>query len=165
VGGTASCTAAPEAAAELQAETARFFAMTGFVGMGSMEFKRDATTDTFYLVEPTVARTDYQEEVATLNGVNLPLAAYRAETGLGDIDFQATPRPQVWCESTTDRWSAQMQHHRCGRGPFDSGPRTDAWRRWYDPMPWLSLTNRRLVKTVRRRLQVGRLGMLKGEGA
>src|SRR6185312_13830169 len=42
VGGTASCTAAPEAHAELSQLTARFFRDADVVGMAGMEYKRDA---------------------------------------------------------------------------------------------------------------------------
>ena len=46
-----------------------------------MEYKRDRRDEKFYMVEPTVGRTDYQEEIATLNGVNIPAAAYLREIG------------------------------------------------------------------------------------
>jgi D-aspartate ligase len=46
-----------------------------------MEFKRDTRTGRFFMVEPTVGRTDYQEEVATLNGANISYAAYCGELG------------------------------------------------------------------------------------
>ena len=84
VGGTATCIPAPEEAAWLTDETNAFFGKVGFVGLCSMEYKRDRITGTFYMIEPTVGRTDYQEEIATLNGVNIPLAAY--------CDLSATPR-------------------------------------------------------------------------
>lgn len=158
VGGTASCIAAPEVAAELEGETARFFRAVGFVGMGGMEYKRDRTSGEFYLVEPTVGRTDYQEEVATLNGVNLPLAAYCSELGLERPFARVPARPLVWRESATDRWSASMQQQVCGRGPLDSGDRVDGWWRWYDPEPWLTKSRHRLLKAIRRRLPSRRPG-------
>lgn len=157
VGGTASCTAAPEAASAIEAETTRFFRATGFVGMGSMEFKHDAASGAFYLIEPTVGRTDYQEEVATLNGVNIPFAAYCAELGLAVPAFRPKSRPRVWREAATDLWSAELQHQRCGRGPLESGRRIDAWWRWNDPMPWIAKTGARLLKAGSRRLSFRRL--------
>lgn len=81
-GNTASCVAAPEAAGVLEPLTTAFFDSTQFVGMCSMEFKRDRRTGAFMMIEPTVGRADRQEEVATLNGVNIPLAAYCHELGL-----------------------------------------------------------------------------------
>jgi D-aspartate ligase len=75
IGGTASCIAAPDRAKELTDATTQFFRSVQFQGMGSMEFKRDRRDGQFYMVEPTVGRTDFQEEVATVNDVNIPLAA------------------------------------------------------------------------------------------
>lgn len=152
VGGTASCTAAPDVAAELERETTRFFRTAGFVGMAGMEYKRDRRDGRFYLVEPTVGRTDYQEEVATLNGVNLPLAAYCSQLGLPLPAVHSTAQ-RVWRESAADRRSAEQQRQICGRGTLDAGGGVDAWWRWYDPGPWLAKTAQRLVRAGSRRLR------------
>jgi len=143
IGGTASCTAAWEVADELTEMTRTFFAQVGFVGMGSMEYKRDARDGRFYMVEPTVGRTDFQEEVASLNGVNIPAAAYRHEMGLPALPVQRVATPQIWREPVSDRWSFQEG----GRQP---DPRShghavrDAYWRWNDPRPWLDLMAQRL---------------------
>jgi predicted ATP-grasp superfamily ATP-dependent carboligase len=153
VGGTASCLPAPEAAAVLSAETTRFFEATGFAGMGSMEYKRDARSGEFVLVEPTVGRTDYQEEVATLNGVNIPLAAYCAELGLPFQPRETAAKPAVWRETWTDRQSAELQGQKYGKGPLDSGRCIDAYWRLDDPAPWLNRVGDRLLKAGGRRLK------------
>ncbi|MFN3288656.1 MAG: hypothetical protein ACK40H_09420, partial [Sphingomonadaceae bacterium] len=107
VGGTASCApVAPEVAAELEPLTERFLAATGCVGLASIEYKRDRRSGRFLMVEPTVARTDFQEEVATLNGVNLPLAAYRAMLGLPLPPVRPPARGAIWRESESDVRSA-----------------------------------------------------------
>lgn len=135
VGGTASCMAAPEAEAELHALTELFFAATGFQGMGSMEYKRDVRDGSFYVVEPTVGRTDFQQEVATVNGNNLPYAAYCYECGLPAPAVTPTP-PVIWREPTSDRWSAQSQ----GPHPAFTQHRVrDAYFRWDDCRPWLAM--------------------------
>ncbi|OYU65088.1 MAG: FAD-dependent oxidoreductase, partial [Burkholderiales bacterium PBB5] len=135
VGGTASCMSAPEHHAELSAMTAQFFRAVGFEGMGSMEYKRDARDGRFYVVEPTVGRTDFQQEVATVNGCNLPWAAYAYELGLPVPAPSGAPPARIWREPTTDRWSAQAQ----GPHPaFQSHAVVDAYFRWNDPMPWLA---------------------------
>ena len=82
VGVTVSCTAAPEVASILQPLTEAFFMTASFVGLGGMEFKRDTRTGQFLMIEPTVGRADLQEEVATLHGINIPLATYCHEAGL-----------------------------------------------------------------------------------
>jgi D-aspartate ligase len=134
VGMTASCTAAPEAHAVLHPLTEAFFAKTSFEGMGSMEFKRDTRTGEYLMIEPTVGRLDWQEEVATLNGVNIPSAAYRYEMGM---DADAAPRvaaPAVWRDSWMHWKSARgtaAQH--VGRSAKIYG----AYWRLNDPMPAL----------------------------
>jgi predicted ATP-grasp superfamily ATP-dependent carboligase len=140
VGGTASCMAAPEADAELRAMTERFFTAVGFQGMGSMEYKRDDRDGLFYVVEPTVGRSDFQQEVATLNGCNLPYLAYCYECGLPAPASIAGPST-IWREPTTDRWSEQTQ----GSHPaFLQHQVSDAYFRWYDMNPWLALQRGRV---------------------
>ena len=65
--------------------TLAFAEQAGFDGMGSIEYKWDDNHRRFVMVEPTVGRTDWQEEIATLSGVNIPLSAYRHEVGLPPI--------------------------------------------------------------------------------
>jgi len=98
VGGTACCIPAPEFHHELTALTDAFFKDVGFVGLGSMEYKQDTRDKKFYMVEPTVGRTDYQQEIATLNGVNIPHAVYASETGErgGGEGVARTGRPCAW---------------------------------------------------------------------
>ena len=49
---------------------------TGCVGLGSVEYKRDPRTDTFYIMEPTVGRANLQVGVAIANGVNIIARGY-----------------------------------------------------------------------------------------
>ena len=140
IGGTASCTSAPEYHGELTAMTETFFRQAGFVGMGSMEYKRDPGDGQFYMVEPTVGRTDFQEEVATLNGTNIPLAAYCHELGLEPPCCTTASPPRIWHEPITDRWSAELQPEI----PQPDGVSVDAYWRLNDAMPWLNLTWERI---------------------
>ena len=119
IGGTASCIAAPEHARELTDATSQFFRAVRFQGMASMEFKRDRRDGQFYMVEPTVGRTDFQEEVATVNGVNIPLAAYRHEVGGG-------ARPGRKCVATAAMAGT-------GHRPMGAGRAQPALRRVGDP--------------------------------
>ncbi len=61
-----------------------------------MEYKRDSRDGKFYMVEPTVGRTDYQEEIAVLNGINLPLVVYRGELGMSAPPPTAVTPPRAW---------------------------------------------------------------------
>ena len=143
VGGTACCVPAPEHAAELLAITDRFFSAVDFIGPCSMEYKRDRRDGTFYMVEPTVGRTDFQEEVATLNGVNIPLAAYRGERGLPP----PAPRSRRACGWRDPFGDANA---RAAGAPDEPSrfPLRDAYWRLADPLPFMSVHTAR----VKRRL-------------
>lgn len=95
VGSTAICVAAPEMRARLTAITRSFVNQTGYQGFGSLEFKINERTGAVQIVEPTVGRTDWQEEIATLSGVNLPLFAYEVETGQA-LTSDTSEAPVAW---------------------------------------------------------------------
>lgn len=148
VGGTASCTAAPEVHEELSAMTARFFKAAGVIGMASMEYKRDARSGEFLMVEPTIGRTDYQEEVATLNGINIPYAAYCAELATTfRLRAPMTP-PVAWRVRSEDAQSAAAQHLRVSPGFAGVGHVADAWWRWTDPVPFLAQNLQRVWRML-----------------
>lgn len=151
VGGTASCVAAPEVHEELSAMSARFFRDAGVIGMASMEYKRDAHSREFRMVEPTIGRTDYQEEVATLNGVNLPHAAWCSELDLPFPAPAATKRPVVWRVRSEDIQSAAAQGQSLKQGYPSNGRVADALCRWRDPMPCLVQGWRRVGRALRSR--------------
>ena len=152
VGGTASCVSAPEVHDELSKVTARFFRETGVVGMAGMEFKRDRRDGRFYMIEPTIARTDFQHEVATVNGVNLPYLAYCFELGLPLPKARLRSPRRVWREPLIDRWSAETQGMADESG-FGGAEVVDAWWRMTDPLPWVDFMTRRIK---------GRLGVWTG---
>jgi len=71
VGGTASCTSAPDYSDELREVTLSFCNKIGFTGLMGMEYKRDPIKNKFIMIEPTVGRTDLQHEIASLSGINV----------------------------------------------------------------------------------------------
>lgn len=162
VGGTASCMSAPEQSADLAAATTEFFRRVGLCGLASLEYKRHAVTGEFVAIEPTVGRTDYQEEVATLNGANLPYAYYCDALGetrpvrsaASDLDRRA-----VWRDRTSDLQSMAHPDQTVRGWPAGHGPICDAlWRR-EDPGPWLSAQWQRAARKsggIWRRLMAGR---------
>ena len=145
IGGTASCTAAWEHAQELSETTASFFRQVGFTGMGSMEYKRDARDGLFYMVEPTVGRTDFQQEVATVNGCNIPLAAYCHELGLSVPEIFPVSPKCIWRDQQADRWSRQESGTEADTRDLDGCPVVDAHWRWNDPLPWVDDFSRRVA--------------------
>jgi predicted ATP-grasp superfamily ATP-dependent carboligase len=151
VGGTASCAPAPEAHAELSALTTKFFRDAAVTGMAAMEYKRDAHTGAFRMVEPTVGRTDYQAEVATLNGVNLPHAAYCGALGLSFPAPRAAFKSIAWRVRSEDVQSAHAQRQRPNDGFEAMDGIADAIWRWSDPWPGLVNISRRAKQTFRTR--------------
>lgn len=126
VGSTAVCVAAPEVAEELRAPTLQFITRVGYRGLGSLEFKRDPRSGRFLIIEPTVGRTDWQEELATLCGVNLPLLSYLHALGLPAPSANNSFPRVAWRESASFR------------SPLARGMRTvDGYFRWSDPAPAL----------------------------
>jgi predicted ATP-grasp superfamily ATP-dependent carboligase len=145
VGNTAVCAPAGVAASEVAALAARFVAVSEYRGIGGIEFKRERHTGRFLIVEPTVGRTDWQSEVATLNGVNLPLLAVLDELGLpapepaasatgadappapAAAELARSARPQGWRSSITFRRP---------RATLDDDVRlVDGYFRLGDPLP------------------------------
>jgi predicted ATP-grasp superfamily ATP-dependent carboligase len=103
LGSTATCIAAPEVQAELEALTRRLTTRVKFAGMGGLAFKRNENTGKFVIIEPTVGRTDWQQEIATLSGVNIPMAALAFANGQPVGPAAASTRPIAWRSSLKHR--------------------------------------------------------------
>ena len=128
VGSTAICIPAPDFAETLERETVKLLERVSYRGLGSLEFKRDARTNQFLMIEPTVGRTDWQEEIATLCGVNLPAIAYWLALG---------HEPQLQCHHTATRLRAWRAGHEFQIPEiFRTDTQVfDAYFRWSDPLP------------------------------
>jgi predicted ATP-grasp superfamily ATP-dependent carboligase len=100
-GSTAFCTAAVNE--ELERTTKDFLDQVNYFGFGGVEFKRDGPNGRFLIIEPTVGRTDWQEEAATLAGVNIPLIAYRHELDLPPLPGGQVDGRVVWRASWIER--------------------------------------------------------------
>jgi len=143
IGSTAFCVAAADEAAEIESLTRRFIALTQYRGLGGLELKFDSVHRRFVVVEPTVGRTDWQEEIATLSGVNIPLAAYRYAMGLPPL-----PRTP---QAPTAAWQASILHWR-GRTALPSRMRVfDGYWRLRDPLPALVHYGTAIAKRLTRR--------------
>lgn len=151
VGGTASCMPAPEAEAAIASLTARFFEAMKFIGLGSMEYKRDRRTGRYVMVEPTVGRTDYQEEVATLNGVNVVRAAYRSLAGLPPLSPTSPVGNVIWRDAAGDENSRARQPDAVDPPEARGARIADALFRWSDPGPWFSDITARVAARLGRR--------------
>ncbi|MCG7495335.1 hypothetical protein MHO82_00490 [Vibrio sp. Of7-15] len=144
VGGTASCTASPERHEELQKLTIEFCEKTGFTGLIGMEYKWDPIKKQFYIIEPTVGRTDFQHEVATLSGVN-----FLQEIG---YFFGKCTKPEryskkvVWRESYADKMALSTGNFiEEGKGYSYF----DALFRISDPMPLISTITKKIGRKLK----------------
>ena len=148
VGSTAICIPAPELAETLERMTLQFLQRVPYRGLGSLEFKRDVRTGRLLMVEPTVGRTDWQEEIATLCGVNLPAIAYwRA------LDHDP-PRSQLPVAAHRYAWRAERQFRLSADVRADMRL-VDGYFRWSDPLPGLYHYGyergvRRVVRRIRK---------------
>jgi D-aspartate ligase len=128
IGHTAICVPATEEADTLRPLTEKFLDVSEYEGLGSLEFKWDPRNRRFVIIEPTVGRTDWQEEVATLNGLNLALIAYCYETGLSLPDGRS---------DGIAAWRESFLHIQRTSG-LDM-PTYDGYWRLDDPLPSLAL--------------------------
>jgi D-aspartate ligase len=158
-GTTALCAAAPAARDELEALTRSLLDHANYEGMGSVEYKWDARSNRFVIIEPTVGRTDWQEEIATLCGVNLPLAAYRDELGLAPLEPRAPRTDVVWQSSFIERLNGARAVLPAGAIVHDG-----YWRR-NDPLPALFHYPTSLVGAAWRRAPILSLGGLTKRGS
>ncbi|SPB15367.1 carboxylate--amine ligase [Caballeronia novacaledonica] len=129
VGSTAICVAADEVRDVLEPMTLRFAECAGLDGMGSMEYKWDDIHKKFTMIEPTVGRTDWQEEIATLCGINIPAAAYRHELGLPPISEVVQGANMTWRATVVDRVPRHLR--------TIGSVLIDGYFRWDDPLPAL----------------------------
>jgi hypothetical protein len=143
--------AAPEAHDELHRLTEAFFAAVSFVGMGSMEYKRDVRTGAFFMIEPTVGRVDWQEEVATLNGVNIPLAAYRHEIEAAPVPAAKPGQAVIWRDRAR-HWKATRANPAAAIWRPGIQVR-DAYWRLTDPLPAVFHALTTFMRTLRRALK------------
>jgi D-aspartate ligase len=124
IGSTAICVPASKGVDLLSPVTEKFLDASEYEGLGSLEFKWDPQSRRFVIIEPTVGRTDWQEEVATLNGLNLPLITYCYESGL--------PLPDARDHSMV-AWRESFRH--VGRSLGLGIPIYDGYWRIDDPLP------------------------------
>jgi hypothetical protein len=143
--------AAPEQHDAVTAISHSFLKGMGFRGLIGIEYKRDTRDGQFYLIEPTVYRTDYQHEVAALNGSDWLYAAYLDMMGLPMPPEPAYLATRSWVDFPASRYSEQTSTPLSR--PASACKPSDAHFRWSDPLPGLVHYGRFLASSV-----AGRLG-------
>jgi len=129
--------------------TRRIFRQVRFNGLGSVEFKMRPGTDEPVITEPTVGRTNYQNEIAVLNGVNIPLIAYHDLAGLPLPAAKPRARPVKLIDGHAE-WRAALAYRRAGRLTLSRwwsqrrGPSRYMLLRAGDPLPFIAAVQARL---------------------
>jgi predicted ATP-grasp superfamily ATP-dependent carboligase len=158
-GNTAIAAPAPESWAEpITSLTRKIFEFVGFRGLGSIEFKMGAAGEPA-IMEPTVGRTNYQNEIAVLNGVNIPAIAYFDLVGSeGELPASAHRKQKL-----IDGWAdlrASRELRRSGRLTFwgwlgsRRGPKRYMLWRLTDPGPFMAFAWGFFARSFRRLLRL-----------
>jgi predicted ATP-grasp superfamily ATP-dependent carboligase len=113
-GNTALCEPAPDSWKDDVCElTERIWRSLGFLGLGSVEYKMRLGSNEPVIMEPTVGRTNYQNELAVVNGVNIPFAAYCDLAGLPRPAFPTRATPYKLVDGVRELRSA-LYYYRTG---------------------------------------------------
>ncbi|UCG61156.1 MAG: hypothetical protein JSV52_12630 [Candidatus Zixiibacteriota bacterium] len=143
--------------------TDTIFRKVGYRGLGSIEYKMRLGSDEPVIMEPTVGRTNKQNEIAVVNGQNIPAIAYFDLIGSGYYPACTNLKPVKLVDGWAEPRAAWL-YFRDGRLSI---PRWLAdWRgkkrfmrlRLSDPGPYTALIYRNVRGVVRRivRLLTGR---------
>lgn len=145
IGSTSTCVATTDHEEEIRRIVMDFVMRTEYRGFGGLELKRDARNGRFAIIEPTVGRTDMQEEIAKLAGVNLPAIAWRYEMGM---PFEAAQKV-----NTDVAWRVSLLHGLRSKLRMDGYKVFDGYFRMNDPGPALYYYLCHLpVETARRQI-------------
>jgi predicted ATP-grasp superfamily ATP-dependent carboligase len=133
-GSTAACE--PAFAPDLVGFTEALFGQMGVSGFASLEVKYDGGGG-FKIIEPTIGRVDLQSYLATLNGMNMPLAAYLIAIGCPHEAraFAHRTRSDVAWVYETSLWALVRAHAIGGPALLDLArrPKGYALASWADP--------------------------------
>lgn len=129
-------------------EGVRFFQAAGYRGFGAIEFKIGPDGE-YYLIEPTVGRTEHIFALAAANGINIPLAGYCDMAGLPQPRLSRRPRATIYVDWKRDLRAAQAL---VGEGALTwprwvrsiARPSQRALLAWDDPQPFVHHVAERL---------------------
>ena len=85
----------------------RFFQAADYTGFGAIEFKVNSKGE-YYLIEPTVGRTEHIFALAEANGVNLPVTGYRDMARLPPVPQRHSRRNVVYIDWRRDLRAARV---------------------------------------------------------
>jgi predicted ATP-grasp superfamily ATP-dependent carboligase len=140
----------------------RFFQRCAYRGFGAIEFKRDPD-GRYFLMEPTVGRTEHLFALAAANGVNLPYIGYCDMAGLPVVAPSRTARPVKYMYWKRD-FRAARTYMRAGDLSVSDwltslrGAKQFPLFAWDDPKPFYYYMKTRLLGRPRRAVSALQLG-------
>ena len=147
--------AAPFESEAIYEVTKTFFSGTAISGPVSLEVKRDPD-GMYWIIEPTVGRTDFWLDLCVQNGFDLPLMNYDFVTDKPVAGASAGGRAVNWFDTDRDSWSFLSLISSRQVSPFD-GRRFTFFDR-HDLAPWWCAVRQQLFRRlnrVRGRREVG----------
>jgi predicted ATP-grasp superfamily ATP-dependent carboligase len=142
------------------------FKKVNYQGLGSIEYKmrKDGTP---VVIEPTVGRTDWQSEIAVINGVNIPTVAFLDTAGIqGHTTFEIVA-PRKLIDGRAHR-KILLQTIRDGKLPLRQWIAERRGRKHYmiwratDPGPFLSATVGNMFRSLLRPIVRATRQLLRG---
>jgi len=159
------CSAEPWQDDFLSEHGPRFFKEINYTGFGAIEFKISDRDGKYYLVEPSIGRTEHLFALADANNVNLPYIGYRHMAGLPGPVFEQTSSPVRYFNLKNDFKSARtyIRDHALTTGEWLRslrGRKQYAVFAWDDLKPFLAYCAQPMVRLpkgiVRRTLRKAR---------
>lgn len=126
----------------------RFFRASGLSGPASLEVKKD-DKGRYWVIEPTVGRTNFWLQLCVSNGVNLPWLEYCNVVGL-PCDAPDPMDKTVWLNSDRDRAVLARYVGMVLRGRARVRPLRFSYLCWKDPLPFLAATRRNVLELTHR---------------
>lgn len=135
--------------------TLQFFEIARFTGLGSLEFKKDKKTGQFYLIEPTVGRTDYQGGIAPANGINIPYVAYCNMLSLTILEYKQSHKKVKWIDRVPDNRAKEqsVKEGKLTNAEYKkslSGRKVYSVFAWDDPLPSLCILKSKIKNRIKK---------------
>ncbi|WP_020679656.1 GNAT family N-acetyltransferase [Marinobacterium rhizophilum] len=133
---------------ELRELTTTFFDGLGLCGPVSLEFKRDEA-GRYWIIEPTVGRTDFWIGLCIRAGCDLPAIEYLASTGQAVPASTSDYTPTIWFDSERDAFGPIKYLGRFVPGRSDAKRPVFSFFSWRDLKPFLRCSRKALYRMSR----------------
>jgi predicted ATP-grasp superfamily ATP-dependent carboligase len=140
-------------------ETTKVFALAGCCGLCSLEFMKSRKDQRYYIVEPTVGRTDTQEGLGIKSGMDIPYLAYLDAIGNSPVPIECFLEGVKWIDEPLEFYAFQSAL-RNGNRNFIRWLRSYRGKKGFalfaldDPLPFLDFCYDKSKKFIHRIFRV-----------